>query len=150
VVGFIVAVIFAVLSYLFYFIGVALLAGSFGYAVGVGLMGLIGFDLGFISWLVGIILGIIFAAVTILLNIQKWVVIGITSFAGAGTIIGTFLLMFGKIDPAEFGRNAVKAAMSDSLFWLLGFLALGILGFVAQAYANRTYVLTPPEQPVEF
>src|SRR3954470_844504 len=42
VVGFVVAAIFAVASYLFYFIAVAMLAGSLGYALGAGLMMAIG------------------------------------------------------------------------------------------------------------
>src|SRR5512136_265072 len=40
VVGFIVAIVFAVLSYFFYFIGIALFIGSFGYALGYAIMGL--------------------------------------------------------------------------------------------------------------
>lgn len=148
VVGFVVGLIFAVLSYLFYFIGVALVAGAFGYALGVGLMGLIGFDLAFISWLVGIIFGVVIAAVTLLFNIQKWVIIAITSFGGAGVIVGSFLFTFGKIEPEQLGTNAVGAALADSPLWMLFFLVLGILGFVAQAMTNRTYVLESPENRI--
>jgi hypothetical protein len=148
VVGFIVGLVFAVLSYLFYFVGVVLIGGSLGYAVGVGLMGLIGFDPGFLSWLVGIILGIIFAFGTIALNLQKWVIIAVSALGGAGIIIGTFLTTFGVIRPAQFGAAAVKAAMADSWFWLIGFLVLAVLGFVAQVYANRTYTLEPYENRI--
>jgi hypothetical protein len=148
VVGFIVALIFAVLSYLFYFIGVALVAGSFGYSLGVAFMGLFGFDLAFVTWLVGVVLGIIFAFVTLALNIQKWVVIGLTSFSGAGVIIGSFLFAFGKIDPSDIGRNAVGKMMQDSPFWLISFLVLGILGFVTQYYVNKSYQWEIPENRV--
>ena len=48
-VGFIVALIFAVFSYLFYFFGVAILAGSLGYGLGVALMGAIGLQFGLIT-----------------------------------------------------------------------------------------------------
>ena len=47
VIGFIVALVFAVLSYLFYFFAVALLAGSLGYSLGVGIM------LAILPWLLG-------------------------------------------------------------------------------------------------
>jgi hypothetical protein len=148
VVGFIVGLVFAVLSYLFYFIGVALVGGSLGYAIGVGLMGVIGFDPGFLPWLVGIILGVIFAIGTIVLNIQKWVIIAVSALGGAGIIIGTFLAAFGVINPAQFGAGAVKAAVADSWFWLLAFLVLAVLGFAAQVYSTRTYTLEPYENRI--
>ncbi|MCB0058225.1 MAG: hypothetical protein KDE45_14405, partial [Caldilineaceae bacterium] len=57
VVGFIVAVLFAVLSYLFYIVAVALMGGSLGYGLAVSLLGAIGFPFGFITWLIGIAVG---------------------------------------------------------------------------------------------
>ena len=150
VVGFIVGLVFAVLSYLFYFIGVALLGGMLGYAIGVGFMGLIGFDPGFLTWVVGIILGIIFAIATIALNIQKWVIIAGTAFGGAGVIIGTFLMAFGVIPPAAFGAGAVRAAIADSWFWLLGFLLLAALGLAAQVFTGRNYQVEAYENRIDF
>lgn len=146
VVGFFVGLVFAVLSYLFYIIGVALVAGGFGYAVGVGLMGLIGFDPGFLTWVVGMVFGIALAVAVLALNIQKWVIIAITSFGGAGIIVGTFMSMFGVIRPENFGAGAVKLAMSNSFLWLVFFLVLGIMGFAGQYYANRNYTLVVEER----
>jgi hypothetical protein len=140
--------IFAVLSYLFYIVGVAILAGSFGYTLGVGFMGLIGIDLSIISWIVGMISGVAVAIATLALNIQKWVIIALTSFGGAGMIIGTFLMALGKIDPSDIGVNAVGAAIADSWLWLIFFLILGGLGFVAQFFSTRTYVLEAPENRI--
>lgn len=148
VVGFFVGLIFAVLSYLFYFVGVALVAGAFGYAIGVSLMGLFGIDPGFLTWIVGIILGIIVAVATLALNIQKWVIIALTSFGGAGVIVGTFMALFGVIKPQHFGAAAVKLAISNSFWWLVFFLVVGILGFAAQAYTNRSFALEPPENRI--
>lgn len=149
VVGFIVALIFAVLSYLFYFIGVALLGGALGYAIGVGFMGLIGIDPGFLSWVVGMILGIIFAVGTIALNLQKWVIVAATSFGGAGVIVGTFLMVFGVIPPTAFGSGAVKAAIADSWFWLIGFLILWILGLASQVFTGRNYQIEAYENRID-
>ena len=137
VVGFIVGLVFAVLSYLFYFIGV-------------GFMGLIGFDPGFLTWIVGMILGIVFAIATIALNLQKWVIVAATAFGGAGIIIGTFLMAFGVIPPTTFGAGAVKAAIADSWFWLFGFLVLAGLGLAAQAYTGRTYQVEAYENRIDF
>lgn len=145
VVGFITGLAFALFSYLFYFIGVALVAGAFGYALGVGFMGLFGFDLAFLTWLVGIIVGVVVAVATLLLNIQKWVIIAITSFGGAGVIIGSFLFTFGIIQPEQLGENAVQAVLADSPFWMISFLILGILGVIVQFYSSRAFVLEAPD-----
>lgn len=150
VVGFIVGLIFAVLSYLFYFVGVVLMGAGLGYAVGVGFMGLIGIDPGFLSWIVGVILGVVFGIATIALNLQKWIIVAATAVGGAAVIIGTFLMTFGVIPMTTFGSGAVKAAIADSWFWLIGFLVLAALGFAAQAYTARSYQIEAYDNRVDF
>ena len=58
VVGFFVGALFAVLSYLFYIFAVAILSGSFGYGLTVGILTWIGLDYGFLVWIIGIVVGI--------------------------------------------------------------------------------------------
>lgn len=148
VVGFIVGLIFAVLSYLFYFVGVAIFAGSAGYALGVGLLNAFGLDFGLVVWLIGVVVGVIVAAVTIILNIQKWVIIFFTAFGGAGVIVGALLFALGVISPVDIGTNAVSAALDDSIFWTIIFLVLGVLGFLSQFATTQTYVLEVPENRI--
>ena len=146
ILGLLVGMVFAVLSYLFYLIGVALFAGSFGYALGVGLLGAIGLEFELLVWLVGIVLGIIVAAVTVLLNIQKWVIIFITSFGGAGVIAGTIGLMFsGANSPAVLAQNPARAVIQSSALLILLFLGLGVLGFIGQWRINQDWELETPE-----
>lgn len=148
VVGFFVGLLFAVLSYLFYFIGVALFAGSAGYALGVGLLALIGVDFGLIPWLVGVVVGIVVAAVTIIFNIQKWVIIFFTATGGAGVIVGSLLFALGVINVADLGEHAVQAVLQDNIFWLIIYLVLAILGFLSQFATTQTYVLEEPENRI--
>ncbi len=148
VVGFVVALVFAVLSYLFYMVGVALFAGSIGYALGVGLMGLIGLDTGFLAWLVGIILAVIVAAVVILFNIQKWVIILLTALGGAGVLIGTFLMALGVVSVNDLGAGAVSAAIGNSFWWLLGFIVLVVLGFLAQVRTSQGFEIEAYENRI--
>lgn len=146
VLGFLVGLVFAVLSYLFYIIGVALFAGSFGYALGVGLMGAIGIEFGLLVWLVGIVLAIVVAAVTILLNIQKWVIIFITSFGGAGLIVGTIGLLFsGANSPAAVSENPFRTVIQASPLLIILFLVVGVLGFIGQWRINQAWELEAPE-----
>ena len=140
VVGFIVAIVFAVLSYFFYFIGVAIFIGSFGYALGYAIMGLFNADLTILTFLVALALGIVFAVLAFVLNIQKYLVIIATSFIGAGAIILGILAAFG-LPPAVLGKNALAVVLQDSVWWLIVFLAVGITGTVLQIRRNRNWEL---------
>ena len=139
VVGFIVGAIFSVLSYLFYFVAVALLSGSFGYGLTVGLLTAIGLDFGFLVWLLGLVAGIVVAAVVIFLNIQKYAIITITAMAGASIIIFTFLALFSNITLPELMLGPVRVALQTSFWWLIFFLFLAGVGIVIQIMANRRY-----------
>ena len=141
VVGFIVGAAFAVLSYLFYIVAVALLAGSFGYGLAVALLTAIGLNFGFIVWLIGVVIGIIVAVVVLVFNIQKYAIIVITALGGTGAIIFTLLAMFANLTPAEMMLNPVITAISNSFWWLLFYLVLAIAGIVVQLGANRSYEL---------
>lgn len=139
VVGFIVGAIFAVLSYLFYFIAVALLAGSFGYGLAVALLTAIGLDFGFLVWLIGLVAGIIVAAAVLILNIQKYAIIVISAMGGTGVIIFTLLAAFGGFTPQELLVGPVRLALQNSFWWLLFYLVLAVAGIAVQLLANRSF-----------
>jgi hypothetical protein len=149
VVGFIVALIFAVLSYLFYFIAVALLAGSLGYAIGAGVVLAIFPTFDIIAWIVGIVAAIALAAVVLFLNIQKWVVIIATALLGAGIILGTFLFLFGGLPPAELVANPVRTAISGNWLLIILFIVVAGLGAFAQFQASRRWKIEEYNRWVE-
>lgn len=139
VVGFVVALVFALLSYAFYAFAVAIIGGSLGYAVAVGLLTWIGLDMGLIVWLVGLVAGVIMAIVTIALNLQKWVVIAATSILGAATVFGTILLMF---NPAsQVMESPVKTMLSTSPLIAILFLVVAGLGIYMQYVSTRTVTI---------
>jgi len=144
VVGFIVGVIFAVLSYLFYIVGVAILAGSFGYALGAGIVYAISANWDLVAFLVGLVVAIVVAALVILLNIQKWVIILITSVGGAGAIIAGIMVMIGAVEVSDVGANAILSYYKESWLWFLVGIIIAIAGFVAQTRATSQYTLEPP------
>lgn len=132
VVGFIVGALFAVLSYLFYLFAVAILSGSFGYALTVAILMYFGLDYGFLVWLIGIVAGIILAFVVIVFNIQKYAIIFITAIGGTGAIIYTLLVAFGNLSFQEMLFDPVRMAINNSFWWLVFFLVLAIAGIVVQ------------------
>jgi hypothetical protein len=139
VVGFIVGLVFAVLSYLFYLFAVALIAGALGYAVTVGVVQAIGLPMGWLLWIIGVVVGIIVAIVTIRFNIQKWVIIIATSILGAGAIVGTMVLLFNPA--ARFMQNPVQVALNTSWFLLIVFIVVAVLGILGQIRASRDFTL---------
>jgi hypothetical protein len=139
VIGFIVGAIFAVLSYLFYIVAVALISGSFGYGVTVALLEAIGLDFGFIVWLIGIVIAVIVALVVLRFNIQKYAIIVITAVGGTGAIIYTMLAMFGDLGPLEMMLRPVSTAIQNSFWWFLFFIVFVVLGIVFQIRSNRQF-----------
>jgi len=139
ILGFIVGAIFAVLSYLFYIFAVALLSGSFGYSLAVGILTAIGLNFGLIVWLIGIVAGIVVAVIVLALNIQKYAIIVITALSGTGAIIFTLLAATGSLTLVDLAGSPVLSAIQDSFLWLVFFVVVAGAGIVVQLRANQAY-----------
>lgn len=139
VVGFVVGAIFAVLSYLFYFLAVALLAGGFGYGLAVSILTWIGLDMGFLVWIIGIVVGVIIAVAVLRFDIQKFAVIAITAIAGTSVTIFVMLAAFGGLTPVELLVAPVLRAVDDSWLWFLYFVLVAAAGIYFQLQTNRDY-----------
>ncbi len=135
--GFIIGLIFAVLSYLFYAVAVAVIAGSLGYGLGVALMGLFSADLTVITWVVAIVLAIIAIAVTFRFNLAKIVIIVATAVGGAAAAIGTLVVGAENVQLLTFAENPVQVMLSGSFIWTLLFLLMVVAGIVFQIRVNR-------------
>jgi hypothetical protein len=146
-VGVLSGLLFAVLSYMIYIVGVALLSAAFGYFLGAGLT-LLFLDPGLIVTLVGLAGAVLMAYVVLAYNIQKPVLEFITSFSGATALMTGVLLLFGSISIESLGQNPVRAVIDDSIFWLIVWLVLGFVGFGVQIASNRTYVIEAPENKI--
>lgn len=135
--GFVVGLVFAVLSYLFYLFAVAALSFSFGYGLTVGVWTAIGLDPGLISWVLGIIVGAVIAGAVLALNLQKYAVIVITAVAGAGVSILTILaVVYGPL-VTNLLESPVKIALEASPLLLIFGLALVAVGVGAQLRDTR-------------
>ncbi len=144
VVGLVVAVIFAVLSYLFYFIAIALFSFSAGYAAGVGFMALIGSQFGLINFLVGLALGVGVAFVVLRFNLQKWVIIIATSVFGALAMAGVVLFGMPAMSTAVVDLDVVAQALRAYPFMMLLALVAAVAGIVVQFRSTRSWALEPP------
>jgi hypothetical protein len=144
VVGIVVGVIGAVLSYLFYTVGVAIVAGAAGAALGSGIVTALGFDPGFLVTVVAILSALVAVGLTLLLNLQKWVIVALSAIAGADLVVLSGLLLIGRVtlEQLQTSGNLLRPIVQDSWFWLVAWLVLTVAGIVVQIRANRTYVFT--------
>ncbi len=140
VVGLLVALFVAAIAYLFYEAAVILLAGFVGYELGVGIMTWIGFQPGFIPFLVGLALALVFAALAVMLRFPKILIIILSALAGAGAILAGFFLAFGRISLADLQFGAVGAIVRDSWLWGVLYLALTGVGILIQWGTTEHYV----------
>jgi len=139
VVGFIVGAVFAVLSYLFYIAAVAIIAGSLGYFATVGLLLAIGMNMNWLVWLIGIVVAVALAWVTLQFNLQKWVIIIATSLLGSAIVFGGFFVLFNPY--SNLLENPIRAFLGANPFLMILAIVLAIFGIVAQYQTNRNFNL---------
>lgn len=141
VLGLILGLIAAVLSYLFYLVGVAMIAFGFGTALGSGFAGVLGFDPGIVTTIFAVAAGVLVAALVLMLNLQKYIIIVMTALGGANLLVLAGLLVFGRITVESLAANgsSIGPIVRDSWFWLLAWLLLAILGIVIQLRISRNY-----------
>jgi hypothetical protein len=148
IVGFVLGAGFALLAYLSWAVGVALVAGGLGYALGAGFMNLIGIDLNLLVWLIGIAVGIAVAIVTFRFNLQKYIIIVASALAGAGSIVMT--LFFGAYGSsvAQLLENPVRHVLQQSPLWVLFYLVVAAGGIAVQVATTRDVEYTPYENRI--
>ena len=141
VVGLLVAIFAAVLAYLFYAVAVVLLAGFVGYQLGVGIMTWIGLKEGFLTFLVGLIFALGIAALAIFLRLPKLLILILTAFAGAGTILAGVFLAVGRISVESLRFGEVGAILRDNWLWGLLYLVIAAIGFYFQWRTTQTFTV---------
>lgn len=140
VAGFVLGLIFAVSSYLFYGIAVAIQAAIIGYGIGSGLLAAF-LGPGLFAALAGVVTAILVLILTFAFNLQKYVVIVITSILGSNAALLSVLLLLGRItlQSLQSHGTSIIPLIRDSWLWLLLWLVLTGVGIWSQMRANRTY-----------
>ena len=135
IVGFVIAVAFAILAYLYYYAAIAILGGMVGYAIGASAWGIIGNEQGVIAFVIGLVVGVVFAIGVLALNVPRYLVIVLTGLGGAATVIAGWFLLIGKVPADNVTWWQVGKLISDSWFYLIVWGLLAAAGIVAQMRA---------------
>jgi hypothetical protein len=131
----------AVLSYLFYSAAIIILFGALGYWIGTGFVLLIGSSFGLLAALIGIGLGIVCGIIAVAFNAPKYILIGMTSIAGAIAIAGGLMLLTDIVLLNAFSYGAVQTVIENSAVWAFGVLCLATAGCIIQIIFNADYQL---------
>jgi hypothetical protein len=129
----VVGIVFGLLAYFWWALGIVLAVGGMGFAIGNALLPALNLDLEIVSWLLGLAVGAGFALAAIVLRLPRVIVIAVTALWGAGATLGGVLIVLQQIEPEQLGYGAVDAVVSQSFVWLLIYLALAAVGAVWQA-----------------
>lgn len=133
-----VAVVFAVLAYLYYAVAVVLTMGAAGFAIGAGAMtAATGQNWAVIT--VGVIAGVALAAAAIALNLPAVLLLIASVLSGAVSVTGGAMVLAGKLDAADLGNEAITAGMHGQWWWYALYVALVVLGGLAQIRAYRPH-----------
>ena len=138
VIGFILGLVFAVLSYLYYWVAVVLLGGILGYQLTYGVLEWIGFDAdGIIVFILALAVGAVFAVGFLILRMPAVIVIVVSAISGAGATVAGVLIALGLVPVAGLDRGifGVYNAHDLSIVWLIAAIALAFAGAI---YQTRT------------
>jgi hypothetical protein len=135
IVGFGFAVVFALLSYLYYWFAVIFLGGSIGYALGLSLMAWLNITGNLIVFIVAIAFAVVFALAFVFLRVPKYLVLVATSFGGAFAAIVGVALILNRVPLAALQAGIAGAYVRDSLsfVWLAAAIVLGVIGYFYQS-----------------
>jgi hypothetical protein len=133
VVGVVVAIVFALLSYFYWWGAILVVAGSLGFWLAHWIISLVGFSTdGFIVTLIAVAAGVALAFVAFLANAPKYVAIILTAFAGAAWLVVGVALILGIVKYDELANGALVALYKQGVAWIIVGAVVGAAGIVAQ------------------
>jgi len=136
VVGVLLGLLFAVLSYLYFWVAIILLGGALGYQLTLGVFEWLNLNPeGWIAFISALVVGAIFAVGFFLLHMPAVIVIVATAILGAaasiaGVIVGLGLVPYAALNSGIFG---VYDFHDLSFIWLIGAIVLAFAGAIYQA-----------------
>lgn len=144
IVGVVLGVAFATISYFWWYAGALIAAGASGAALGTALVHAFGGTAGWLVTLFALIGFVAFFAAAMALALPIYIVLFNTAFVGATVVIAGLLLVIDRIDRADLGYGNVTAIVNNSWWWSLVVIVLAATGLASQWKALTTVDL--PEE----
>lgn len=141
VLGIILALIGAVLSYLFFPIGIALLCGVFAASLLTGFLRWLGIEASWLLTIVGLVIGFAIAWLAFWRKWDAWIVMGLTALGGALLMTLGVAWLFGQVTTEQIAAagSAIGPLLSSSIWWVLLSVGLAVAGFIVQMRKSQRY-----------
>jgi hypothetical protein len=139
-VGVVVAIVFALLSWFYWWGAVLVIAGTLGYWVAQWILAAIGFNAdAFIPVLIAIVAGVALAIVALVANAPKYVAIILTAFAGAAWLAAGIAIFLGVIKVDELPNGALAGIYTEGWLWIAIWAVVAAAGIIAQLQMTRRW-----------
>jgi hypothetical protein len=145
VTGILAGIGFALISYLWWYVGALIGAGALGALAGSGLAELFGIDTDWVVFIFAASGAVLFFIGALILNLPVYIVMVNTAFAGAVVLIAGILLIFNQIDYEELGWGMAVAIIGDSFWWAMVWMLVAFVGLLAQ-FSMRTMANLPEDR----
>ena len=139
IVGIVVAIVFALLSWFVWYAGAIILAGAVGASLFSGLLhALFANPWGWVLFIVALIGALVFAVGALVLNLPVYIVIVNSALGGAALAVAGLLTMLGTITTMELANGATVAVVDEARFqgagwlWILAWIVLAVAGIFYQ------------------
>lgn len=143
--GVILGLLFAVVSYLFWYVAVVIAFASVGYWVGWGLVTLLGFSgTGLAAFGIGLGFGVILAVLAVVTGVPLAALVVITAVGGAHAFIAGVLVLLGVIEVMDLGTGVVTSIIAANFGWWLAALGLALVSTIVQLRTIGEHRLEPP------
>jgi hypothetical protein len=133
--GLIVALVFAALSYLYWWFMIGFIGAVLGWTLATGALAAIGIGTGVLQFIIALVVGLAFAYAFFVLAIPKYVVILVTGVEGAAAVAAGLALLLGVTTTADYG-NGLLAPLADKPFWIVVWLVVAVIGIGAQVFTT--------------
>jgi hypothetical protein len=128
IIGIVVGIALAVLSYFIWYAGAIIVAASVGALIGSGLMRAFDVNTDWVVFIVALAGAILFGLIALLINFPVYIVIINTALAGAVAAVTGAMLILNRIDLDELENGPAWAFISESWFWVLVWIVVAALG----------------------
>ena len=146
--GIMVGLVFAVLSYLFYWLAILIFSMSIGASIGSGLMESIGTNGRVITFVVTAAGALGLAVLVLIINLPKVLIVCLSAIAGATGLIAAPLLLFNQLQRGDLYHGATMAVINESPLWCLVWAVLICAGITVQMFSTTNFTIQTPEPPI--
>ena len=131
--GIVLGLVFALLSWFYWWGAVIVVAGVIGYEAAHWLLVVIGLNAsGAITFLISLAAGAVVAVVALVVNAPKLVAITFTALAGAGWMTAGLVLIPGIVKPEQLSNGPIAAIYTQGWLWILIWGVLAAAGIIEQ------------------